>query len=41
MVTIAFILQHMLYLDLFEVRAVVLSQEFADTPERVMFMSWL
>lgn len=41
MVTIAFILLQMLYLDLLEVRAVVFPQEFADTAEKVMFMFWL
>lgn len=41
MVTIAFILLQMLYLDLLEVRAVVLPQEFAGTAEKVMFMFWL
>lgn len=41
MVTIAFILLHLFYVDLLEVRAVVFPQDFADTAGKVMFMFWL
>lgn len=41
MVTTGFILLQMLYLELLEVRAVVLPQQFFGTAEKVMFMFWL